>query len=172
LRRHGVRHVPQDRHANGMLVAQSLVENFLLSHFFAAPFNRGGWLSRGAALERVRTAIAEFDVRAPGPEAPAAALSGGNQQKLVLARELALSPRILVAAHPTRGLDVRTTAFVLERLLRLRDEGIGIVLFSSDLGEIWEVADRVMVLSHGHMRGPVELAETSVQQVGAWLAGA
>src|SRR5690606_26131310 len=159
LRRHGVRHVPQDRHANGMLVAQSLVENFLLSHFFAAPFNRGGWLSRGAALERVRTAIAEFDVRAPGPEAPAAALSGGNQQKLVLARELALSPRILVAAHPTRGLDVRTTAFVLERLLRLRDEGIGIVLFSSDLGEIWEVADRVMVLSHGHMRGPVELAE-------------
>jgi simple sugar transport system ATP-binding protein len=120
----------------------------------------------------VRRAIAAFDVRAPGPGAPAASLSGGNQQKLVLARELALSPRVLVAAHPTRGLDVRTTAFVLEQLLRLRREGIGIVLFSSDLGEIWEVADRVMVLSHGHMRGPVALAETTVQQVGAWLAGA
>jgi simple sugar transport system ATP-binding protein len=172
LRRLGVRHVPQDRHANGMLVSQSLVENFLLSHFFAPEFNRGGWLSRGAAVEQVRRAIATFDVRAPGPGAPAASLSGGNQQKLVLARELALSPRVLVAAHPTRGLDVRTTAFVLEQLLRLRREGIGIVLFSSDLGEIWEVADRVMVLSHGHMRGPVALAETTVQQVGAWLAGA
>jgi simple sugar transport system ATP-binding protein len=172
LRRFGVRHVPQDRHGNGVLVTQSLVENFLLSHHFAPVFNRGGWLRRGAAREVVRQAIAEFDVRAPGPAAPVAALSGGNQQKLVLARELAFAPRVLVAAHPTRGLDVRTTAFVQQQLLRLRAEGIGVVLFSSDLGEIWEVADRVMVLSHGHMRGPVELAETTVQQVGAWLAGA
>lgn len=172
LRRLGVRHVPQDRHANGVLVAQSLVENFLLSHFFAPAFNRGGWLRRAPARAAVRHAIAAFDVRAPGPAAPVAALSGGNQQKLVLARELAFSPRVLIAAHPTRGLDVRTTAFVQEQLLRLRSEGIGIVLFSSDLGEIWEVADRVMVLSHGHMRGPVGLAETTVQQVGGWLAGA
>jgi simple sugar transport system ATP-binding protein len=172
LRRFGVRHVPQDRHENGVLAAQSLTENFLLSHYFEPAFNRGGWLRRGPARAAVREAIATFDVRAPGPAAPLRALSGGNQQKLVLARELAFSPRVLVAAHPTRGLDVRTAAFVLEQLLRLRGQGIGIVLFSSDLAEIWEVADRVMVLSHGHMRGPAPLADTTVQQVGAWLAGA
>ena len=172
LRRFGVRHVPQDRHENGVLVAQSLTENFLLSHYFEPAFNRGGWLRRGPARAAVRAAIAEFDVRAPGPAAPLRSLSGGNQQKLVLARELAFAPRVLVAAHPTRGLDVRTAAFVQAQLLHLRREGIGVVLFSSDLAEIWEVADRVMVLSHGHMRGPTPLAETTVQQVGAWLAGA
>ena len=99
------------------------------------------------------------------------ALSGGNQQKLVLARELALSPRILVAAHPTRGLDVRTIAFVRAALLEQRRAGTGILLVSSDLSEIWELSDRIMVIAGGRIRGPVALEQADLQQVGAWMAG-
>ena len=102
---------------------------------------------------------------------PVETLSGGNQQKLVLARELALGPKVLIAAHPTRGLDVRTVGFIHDRLMAQRADGVGVLLVSSDLAEIWELADRVMVMTAGRLRGPVPIGETTVQQVGAWMAG-
>ena len=167
----GMRHVPEDRHASGMLADLSLSQNFLLSHVFAPIFNRWGVLRHDLARQHLARLMQQFDIRAPGTTSRMGALSGGNQQKLVLAREFALSPRILIAAHPTRGLDVRTIAFVRRALLEQRRAGTGILLVSSDLSEIWELADRVMVIANGRIRGPVPLAGADLQQVGAWMAG-
>jgi general nucleoside transport system ATP-binding protein len=171
LRRGGLRHVPDDRHESGILPGLSLTENFLLDHFFAPTYSHLGCLDRGAAARRVMELIEAFDIRATGPAADVATLSGGNQQKFVLARELSGEVRVLIAAQPTRGLDVRTIAFIGNELLRRRAEGLGILLVSSELSEIWEIADRVMVAAAGRIVGPVPVAETSVQQLGAWMAG-
>jgi len=169
LRRAGLGHIPADRHADGILGTLSVGENFLLTHFFAPRYNRFGWLRRGFANSTAGRLIEEFDIKAPGVRTPVGKLSGGNQQKLVLARELEHSPRILVAAHPTRGLDVRTIAYVHNRLLEQRDAGKGILLISSDLSDIWQIADRVMVAAGGRIRGPVPVAETDIHEVGKWM---
>ena len=96
---------------------------------------------------------------------------GGNQQKLVVGREMWGNPRVLVAAHPTRGLDVRTVAFLQEQLARLREEGIAVLLISADLNEIWQIADRVMVLAQGRLQGPRRVSDTNLAEVGSWIAG-
>ena len=171
LRRAGVRHVPENRHDSGILAGLPLTENLLLSHFFSPLFNRLGWLRRGRARASCAAMIEGFDIRAAGTEAAIDTLSGGNQQKLVLARELAENAEVLLAAHPTRGLDVRTIAFVHRQLLERRRQGMAILLVSSDLAEIWQVADRVMVAAGGRIKGPVALADTDIGRVGAWMAG-
>ena len=170
-RRQGIRHVPHDRHRRGMLAERSLADNFLLTHWFERRFRRRGWMRRGRARAEVATIAREFDLRG-GRSAAMGALSGGNQQKLVVGREMWGSPRILIAAHPTRGLDVRTVAALQDRLVRHRNEGLAILLISSDLAEIWQVADRVMVLTHGRLHGPVPVADASTHQIGAWISGA
>jgi simple sugar transport system ATP-binding protein len=96
-------------------------------------------------------------------------LSGGNQQKLVLARELSRDPALLLAAHPARGLDARTTAFVHEALLDARRRGAAVLLLTADLDEAWKLADRVMVMHRGHLRGPVQIDDTTIEQVGLWM---
>jgi simple sugar transport system ATP-binding protein len=124
---------------------------------------------RARAAAEAAAVSQEFEVRGSG--GPVRGLSGGNQQKLVLGRELWGQARALIAAHPTRGLDVRTVAALQERLVRRRNEGLAILLISSDLAEIWQIADRVMVLSHGRLYGPVAVDETSSHQVGTWISG-
>ncbi|HUT48821.1 MAG TPA: ABC transporter ATP-binding protein [Alphaproteobacteria bacterium] len=171
LRRRGLRLVPEDRHAAGMLVDKSLRENQLLSHLHARRYNRAGWLKRRSAARDAQTVIADFDVRATSSNAVMRSLSGGNQQKMVLGRELADGLRLLIAAHPTRGLDVRTIAFIQRQLLDLRDRGIAILLISSDLGEIWQFADRILVFGGGRAHGPIGVTETTPSEIGAWMAG-
>jgi ABC-type uncharacterized transport system ATPase subunit len=168
-RRLGLRHIPHDRHRRGVLAGRPLAGNVLLSHWFAPAFRRRGFLAWRRAEAEAAAIARDFDVR--GGAGPLRNLSGGNQQKLVLGRELWGAPRLLVAAHPTRGLDVRTVAALQERLVERRNAGLGILLISSDLAEIWQMADRVMVLSHGRLFGPVPLAETSTHQVGQWISG-
>jgi simple sugar transport system ATP-binding protein len=170
-RRLGMRHVPHDRHRRGMLAASSLAENFLLTHWFEKRFRRRGWIRRRRARAEVSGIVREFDLRG-GRDAAIGALSGGNQQKLVVGREMWGSARMLIAAHPTHGLDVRTVAALQDRLVRHRNEGLAILLISSDLAEIWQVADRVMVLTHGRLHGPVPVAEATTHQIGAWISGA
>jgi len=171
LRRRGLRHVSEDRLATGVLVEKPLRDNQLLGHLHAPHYNRYGWLRRRRAAQDTDQVIADFDVRAPGWAAPMRSLSGGNQQKMVLGRELASGLRLLIAAHPTRGLDVRTIGFIQRQLLALRDQGIAILLISSDLGEIWQLADRILVLGGGTAHGPVAVADTTTKAVGAWMAG-
>src|SRR5690606_35763969 len=169
LRRSGVCHIPEDRLRDGVLVDATLGENFLLTHLDSEQFNRNGWLRPAAVEEAVAEAVSTYSVKTPGLRARMAQLSGGNQQKLVLARELASDPSLIIAAHPTRGLDVKTIAFINNRLLARRSAGAGVLLASADLAEVWQVADRIMVLSAGRLHGPVAVSETNIQEVGRWM---
>jgi simple sugar transport system ATP-binding protein len=171
LRQMGLRHITEDRHGTGILPAQPLSENHLLGHIRNPRFNRRSWLQRHAAKEATASIIDQYDVRAAGTKAPMGSLSGGNQQKAVLGRELAKGIRFLIAAHPTRGLDIRTIAFIQRQLLDLRDAGVGILLISSDLNEIWRLSDTILVFGGGKAFGPVSAESTSLPEVGAWMAG-
>jgi simple sugar transport system ATP-binding protein len=172
LRRAGLAFVPEDRHQRAIVGALSLAENVLLTRLSEPAFNRFGLLGRSAARQATATLIERYHIVTRGIDEPIAVLSGGNQQKLVLARELSTAPRVLIAAQPTRGLDLRTVAFVQEQLLAQRAAGVGIVLVSSDLGELWALADRLMVAARGRLRGPVAVAETSRAEIGHWMSGA
>ena len=130
-----------------------------------------GWLRRRMAEAHTAEVVRAFDLRGSAPGKALGALSGGNQQKLVVGRELWGDPRVLIAAHPTRGLDVRTVAALHQKLVERRNSGLAILLVSSDLAEIWQIADRVMVLAQGRLHGPVPLGETTLQQVGTWISG-
>lgn len=169
LRQAGVCHIPEDRLRDGVLVDAPLADNFLLTHLDKDEFCRGGWLRPAAVEQAVVDAIAAYSVKTPGVRAAMSQLSGGNQQKLVLARELADDPSLIVAAHPTRGLDVKTIAFINNQLLARRSAGAGVLLASADLAEVWQVADRIMVLAGGRLHGPVAVSETSIQEVGRWM---
>lgn len=171
LRAAGLAFVPEDRHARAMVPALSLSDNVLLTRLREPAFRRHGLVDRRAALALTTSLIERFNIMAPGAGAPIGTLSGGNQQKLVLARELSTEPRVLIAAQPTRGLDVRTVAFVQERLLERRDAGVGILLVSSDLAELWALADRIMVVANGRLKGPIAVAESSFAEIGHWMSG-
>ena len=171
LRALGVAHVPEDRLRNGVIGAFSMSDNWLLTNLWSSRFAPAGWLRPEQARKQCREAIRAYDISARGPSASLRTLSGGNQQKFVLARELANAPELILAAHATRGLDVRTIDFVLRELLRARDRGSAVLLLSADLDEVWHVADRVMVMSRGQVRGPVPLSATSRQEVGHWMTG-
>jgi simple sugar transport system ATP-binding protein len=145
----GVGHIPEDRQDRGLVLDFSLAENLALHDFRTPPESRFGWLFPRRLVERARRLLKEFDVRGGGPETPAASLSGGNQQKVVIAREVSRNPRVLVAAQPTRGLDVGAIEFVHRRLVAERDEGRAILLISFELEEILSLADRIFVIFEG-----------------------
>ncbi|MCB5364880.1 ABC transporter ATP-binding protein [Pusillimonas sp. CC-YST705] len=169
LRRQGVCHIPEDRLKDGVLPDASLGDNFLLTHLGCAQFNRLGWLRPKQVETAVEEAVRDYAIKTPSLQAAMSQLSGGNQQKLVLARELASHPSLIVAAHPTRGLDVKTIAFINNQLLERRATGAGVLLASADLAEVWPIADRIMVLSAGRLHGPVAVSETTLQEVGRWM---
>src|SRR5205807_358951 len=131
----------------------TLAENLALHDFRRPPESRYGWLFPRRMVERARRLLREFDVRGGGPETPAASLSGGNQQKVVIARELSRNPRVLVAAQPTRGLDVGAIEFVHRRLVAERDAGRGVLLVSLELDEILSLSDRILVIYEGRLVG-------------------
>jgi simple sugar transport system ATP-binding protein len=149
----GIGHIPEDRHLRGLILDFSLAENLALHDYRHEPDSRLGWLFPGRLLSRAARVLPEFDVRGGGPTTAAGALSGGNQQKLVLAREIDRDPRILIAAQPTRGLDVGAIEFVHQRLIAERDEGRGVLLVSLELEEIYALADRILVMFEGEIVG-------------------
>ncbi|HXV57434.1 MAG TPA: ABC transporter ATP-binding protein [Gaiellaceae bacterium] len=147
----GIGHIPEDRHRRGLVLDFTLAENFALRDYCEEPESKWGWLFPKRMVERARQLLQEFDVRGGGPQTPASSLSGGNQQKVVVAREVARDPRILVAAQPTRGLDVGAIEFVHRRLVSERDEGRAILLVSLELEEILSLADRILVMYEGEI---------------------
>jgi simple sugar transport system ATP-binding protein len=149
----GVGHVPEDRQRQGLVLNFSLAENLALRDYRREPASRFGWLRPRVLVARAREILREFDVRGGGPETPASSLSGGNQQKVVVAREVSRDPRLLVASQPTRGLDVGATEFVHRRLVHERDEGRAILLVSFTLEEILALSDRILVLFEGRIVG-------------------
>src|SRR5215207_9943720 len=149
----GVGHIPEDRQVRGLVLDFTLAENLALHDFTKEPNSRWGWLYPGRLIERAARLLKEFDVRGGRPQTLAAALSGGNQQKVVIAREVSRDPRILVAAQPTRGLDVGAIEFVHRRLVKERDEGRAILLVSFELDEILSLSDRILVIYEGRIVG-------------------
>jgi simple sugar transport system ATP-binding protein len=149
----GVGHIPEDRQRRGLVLDFTLAENLALHDFRHEPASRFGWLYPRRLIERAASLLREFDVRGGGPTTLASSLSGGNQQKVVVAREVSRDPAVLVAAQPTRGLDVGAIEFVHRRLVQERDEGRAILLVSFELDEILSLADRILVLYEGRIVG-------------------
>ncbi len=149
----GIGHIPEDRHRRGLVLPFTLTENLALHAYRKPPNSKRGFLNLSAMTERARRLLKEFDVRGGTPMTSAAALSGGNQQKVVLAREIDGDPKVLIAAQPTRGLDVGAIEFVHGRLLEQRDAGRAILLVSLELEEILSLSDRILVIYEGQIAG-------------------
>ena len=167
----GFGHIPQDRQRHGLVLEFSIAENVALHEFRSGPDSRFGWLHPRALIARARRLIKEFDVRGGGPQTNAGALSGGNQQKVILAREIDRDPSVLVAAQPTRGLDVGAIEFVHRRLVEERGEGRAVLLVSLELDEILSLSDRILVMFEGEIVG--EFSPTvSEEELGLAMTGA
>ena len=149
----GLGHIPEDRQRRGLVLDFSLAENLALHDYDSPPASRFGWLFPKQLLARAVKLLAQFDVRGGGPQTRAGGLSGGNQQKVVLAREIDRNPQVLIAAQPTRGLDVGAIEFVHRRLVEERDEGRAVLLVSLELDEILSLSDRILVIYEGEIAG-------------------
>jgi simple sugar transport system ATP-binding protein len=166
----GVGHIPEDRHKLGLVLDFSIAENLSLHDYRKPPDSRFGWLWPRRLLARARQLIREFDIRGGVPQTRAASLSGGNQQKVVIAREIAASPRALVAAQPTRGLDVGAIEYVHRRLVEERDEGKAVLLVSLELEEVRSLSDRILVMYEGKIVGEYS-PEASEEELGLAMTG-
>ena len=149
----GIGHIPEDRHRRGLVLPFTLAENLALSAYRKPPYSRWSFLNLRSIFSRARRLLKEFDVRGGGPSTPAFALSGGNQQKVVLSREIDGDPKVLIAAQPTRGLDVGAIEFVHRRLVEQRDAGRAVLLVSLELEEILSLSDRILVIYEGQIVG-------------------
>jgi general nucleoside transport system ATP-binding protein len=167
----GIGYVTDDRLHEGSVAGSSVTDNVALKSIGRKPFSNGFWLNRRAMDEHARRLIAEFDVKTPGPDTAIGMLSGGNIQKLLLARELALDPKLLVCNKPTTGLDLRTARFVLQSLRRQADAGKVVVLISSELDELMEISDRIGVMYNGQLVATLPRAEADPEALGDLMLG-
>ena len=167
----GMAYVPEDRQERGLVMRFDLVGNGVLGSQHAAPFARGGRIDWETAREHAESVIEEYDVRPPDPDATARSLSGGNQQKFVVGREFARDPALLVAAHPTRGVDIGSTEFIHERMLDLRSSGVGVLLVSSKLEEVQGLSDRLAVMHDGELVAVVDPGSVTEEELGLLMAG-
>lgn len=170
--RAGMAHIPEDRQKRGLVLDYTLEDNMVLEIYGLPPFARNGLLSRIEIRKYAETIIREFDVRSgQGPVSPARTLSGGNQQKAIVGREMSGNPEILIAVQPTRGLDVGSIEYIHRRLVEQRDQGKGVLLISLELDEILNVSDRISIVNHGELIGEVNASETDENEVGLMMAG-
>ncbi|MFY0542722.1 ABC transporter ATP-binding protein [Brevibacillus sp. H7] len=167
----GLSHIPEDRHKRGLVLDFTMSENMVLETYFHPAFNKNGFLDYRAIDEHAAKLIEEFDVRTPSIYTPARALSGGNQQKAIIAREVNKDPDLLIAAQPTRGLDVGAIEFIHRRLVEQRDKGKAVLLISLELDEIMNVSDRIAVIYEGQIVGIVDPKTTSEQELGLMMSG-
>ncbi len=172
MRHRGLAHVPEDRLARAIIGPMTVEENIALGRDREPPFARAGFIDFAGRRARASKLVTEFDVRPPDPQARIALLSGGNQQKVVLARELDLAPRLLVVVQPTRGLDISAVQAVHERLLEARARGAGILLISLDLEEVLTLSDRVYAMFEGRITGELDRAGFDEKRVGRLMMGA
>jgi ABC-type uncharacterized transport system ATPase subunit len=166
----GIGHIPEDRQVRGLVLDFTLAENLALHDYRQEPDSRWGWLFPRQMVARAKKLLKEFDVRGGGPQTLAASLSGGNQQKVVVAREVARNPRVLIAAQPTRGLDVGAIEFVHRRLVEERDEDRAILLVSFELDEIVSLSDRILVIYEGRIVAEYS-PDVSEEEIGIAMTG-
>ena len=171
-RQAGIGYIPEDRQKDGMVLPFPLWENCALGHQSQQPYGDGRWIKREGALERTAEIIRKFDVRTPGAEVPALTLSGGNQQKLIVGREMTSEPKVLIAAHPTRGIDVGAQAAIWEVIRNARAKGLGVLLISADLEELIGLSDTLHVMYDGRINATLDPAEATPKLLGSYMTGA
>ena len=170
----GISHIPEDRHKHGLVLDYSLEYNMVLQRYFEERFtSKAGFLKRGPIREYAEKLIEQYDVRSgQGPVTPARAMSGGNQQKAIIAREIDKEPDLLIAVQPTRGLDVGAIEFIHEQLIAQRDAGKAVLLVSLELDEVMDVPDRILVMYEGEIVGELDPKTTTQEELGLYMAGA
>ncbi|MFY1677107.1 MULTISPECIES: ABC transporter ATP-binding protein [unclassified Streptomyces] len=171
-REEGVGYIPEDRHRHGLLLDAPLWENRILGHVTEKPVAKGVWLDPKAAQEDTRRIVETYDVRTPGIDVTAASLSGGNQQKLIVGREMSHAPRFLIAAHPTRGVDVGAQAAIWDHIREARREGLAVLLISADLDELIGLSDTLRVIYDGRLVADADPATVTPEELGSAMTGA
>ncbi len=171
-RESGVGYIPEDRHRQGLLLEAPLWENRILGHVTETPNAKGFWLNIKGAQADTRRIVEEFDVRTPGIDVTAASLSGGNQQKLIVGREMSHNPKFLIAAHPTRGVDVGAQAQIWDRIREARREGLAVLLISADLDELIGLSDTLRVIYNGTLVADADPATITPEELGSAMTGA
>ncbi|HEU4390260.1 MAG TPA: ATP-binding cassette domain-containing protein, partial [Blastocatellia bacterium] len=171
IKRLGVAHIPEDRHRRGLLLPFDLAENSILGVHRDRPISGPLLLNPGVINERAGRLVAEYDVRPPDIRLPARALSGGNQQKLIVAREFDSGPKLLLVAQPTRGVDIGAIEFIHQRIIQLRDAGAAVLLISAELDEVLSLGDRIIVIYEGKIVGEVDPRTVTEEQIGLMMTG-
>lgn len=167
----GVAHIPEDRQKRGLILDFTVGENIVLNRYAQRPFSRAGILDFSAIYEHAETLIGEFDVRTPSAATKVRALSGGNQQKAIIAREVKRNPDLLIAAQPTRGLDVGAIEFIHRKLVEQREQGKAVLLISFELDEVMKLCDRIAVIYKGEIVGIVDPKRTTERELGLLMSG-
>jgi general nucleoside transport system ATP-binding protein len=168
----GVGYIPEDRHRHGLLLESPLWENRILGHVGERPNSKGAWLDIKAARADTARIVRDYDVRTPGIDVTAASLSGGNQQKLIVGREMSHRPRLLIAAHPTRGVDVGAQAQIWDQIREARHEGLAVLLISADLDELIGLSDCIRVMYRGRLVADADPATVTPEELGSAMTGA
>jgi simple sugar transport system ATP-binding protein len=171
LRDAGLAFIPEERMRDGAIKDFTVAENLILQEHASEPYAHGVFLDFRAIAERCNDLIASFNIKTPSQETTLKSLSGGNIQKLILARELARDPKVLIASQPTRGVDIGATEYIHQRLLEQRRQGTATLLISEDLDEIIALSDRIAVMYEGEIVGIVQRGEATIEELGLMMAG-
>jgi simple sugar transport system ATP-binding protein len=171
-RESGIAYIPEDRHRHGLLLDSPLWENRMLGHQTLKPNAKGPWIDRSGARQDTQRIVEQYDVRTPGIDVLASSLSGGNQQKLIVGREMSSSPRVLIAAHPTRGVDVGAQAAIWEHIREARRAGLAVLLISADLDELIGLSDSLKVILRGRFVADVDPSHVTPEDLGSAMTGA
>lgn len=167
----GTAHIPEDRQRDGLVLAYSVADNLVLNTYYIEPFSKGAVLQPDAILASATEVIENFDIRTPSPLSQVGSLSGGNQQKVIVGREFSRPIKLLVAAQPTRGLDVGSIEYIHNRLIEKRDSGVAILLVSTELDEIMQLSDRIAVMYRGQIVGMLPSEDATKEKIGLLMAG-
>ncbi|MDD7770501.1 ATP-binding cassette domain-containing protein, partial [Suipraeoptans intestinalis] len=169
----GVAHIPEDRHKDGLVLDYTLQENLVLQTYYLDRFQKNGFLKFDAIREYAKKLIDQFDIRSSrGEDSVVRGMSGGNQQKAIIARELDRNPEIVIAVQPVRGLDVGAIEYIHKQLIAQRDAGKAVLLVSLELDEVMDVSDRIVVMYEGEIVADVKPEEVTVEELGLYMAGA
>ncbi len=168
----GQAHIPEDRHKHGLVLAFSIADNEVLCTYYQPPFAHGMQRDQNAVFDNAVKLVERFDIRTPSPLLPVRKLSGGNQQKVIVARELSRPIKLLIANQPTRGLDVGSIEYIHRQIVEMRDQGIAVLLVSAELDEILSLSDRIAVMFHGQIVATMEAAKAKRDELGLLMAGA
>jgi simple sugar transport system ATP-binding protein len=167
----GSAHIPEDRQKDGLVLAFPISDNLVINTYYLEPFSKNIWLDQDKIVENGVTLVEKFDIRTPSVNTPVSSLSGGNQQKVIVAREFSRPIKLLIASQPTRGLDVGSIEYIHKQLIKKRDEGCAILLVSTELDEVMQLSDRIAVMYRGRIIDEVDAETASRELLGLLMAG-